>query len=470
MARQADTVGLPKRLPLVAMPDNRDESTRRDAKLVNGYVEKDEFTGDFHIYKRPGLAEDATLSESGNGLGCYNWQGDVYAIFGSSIYKNGVALTGSVNTAGGMYRWSSTLGATPNLQFGNGAATYNTDGSTFAAISGANFPTTTVKGIGYLDGTIYVMDSTAATIHGSDDLNDPVNWTDLLNVIEAQIEPDGPVALAKQLVYILALKEWSTEIFYDAQNATGSPLGPVQGAKINYGCANADSIQEMDGVLFWLSTNRSSSPQIIKVDNLKFEIVSTPAIDRLIGDADLTAVRSFAIKYEGHKFYGISFVNTNITLVYDAAQRIWAQWTDSSGNYFPVVATTFSSDNELLLQHATNGKMYMMDTEYFTDDGSVITFDLYTPNFDGGINRRKQMNSLVFVGDQRAGSVLQVRWNDEDYTHEKWSNFRKVDMNTPRPLLPFCGTFRRRAHHIRHQCNTPLRLQAIEMQLDLGVI
>ena len=50
------------------------------------------------------------------------------------------------------------------------------------------------------------------------------------------------------------------------------------------------------------------------------------------------------------------------------------------------------------------------------------------------------------------------------------TNFRKVDLSIRRPLLTNCGSFTRRAHHLRHQSNTPLRIQAVEMQLDLGTL
>ena len=55
---QADSVALPKRLPLVLQPENRDESTDKDAKLVNGYMERSSNNeSEYWIYKRPGLLQ-----------------------------------------------------------------------------------------------------------------------------------------------------------------------------------------------------------------------------------------------------------------------------------------------------------------------------------------------------------------------------------------------------------------------------
>ena len=473
---QAQTVALPKRLPLIVEPANRSEDTDKDAKLINGYVEHNTKTDEWWVYKRPGMLQTGA-TKSGVGRGVYNWQGDIYAIFGATLYKNGTSI-GTVNTAGGVYRFDSTLGATPKMQLGNGIVGYNWDGTTLVQVVGANFPGNTyatagVKGWAYLDGTTYVLDR-AAYMHGSDTvagMNAPEQWTDVLNILGAQIEPDRGVFLAKQLVYVLALKEWSTEVFYDALNPIGAlPLAPVQGAKINYGCINADLVQEIDGSLLWAATNRSSAVQVILVENLKPTVVSTKAIERLLGEADFTSVASFGIKYEGHRFYGITLKNDNLTLVYDLTDQMWAQWTDTDGNYFPIVSSTFSTTAGRILQHETNGKLYLLDSEYPTDDGDTITFDLYSPNFDGGVRRRKQMTMLEFIGDLTPGSQLQVRTNDADYDPTKWTNYRLVDMNVRRPLLINCGTFVRRATHIRHQCATRLRIQGVEMQLDIGTL
>jgi len=522
---QAQSVVIPQRLPLVVEPENRDESTWKDAKLINGYVELNDKMKQYWVYKRPGLLQYG-VTHVGAGLGVYNWQGNIYSIFADKLYKDDVEI-GTVDSAHGVYQWSSSLGDTPRLQLGNGFAAYNWDGTTLTPIlttatvtagdfitgveytiltvgttnftligaasntigvvftatgpgtgdgtasTTSNFPAEWVKGWAYLDGTTYVMGKDAY-IHGSDTavgMNRPDLWVDLLNTIGAQIEPDAGVCLAKQLVYVLALKEWSTEVFYDAQNPPGaSPLAPVQGAKINYGCVSADTVQEIDGILLWLATNRSSTAQVILVENLKPTVVSTKAIERLLGEADFSSVASFGLKYEGHRFYGLTLKNNNLTLVYDLADRMWSQWTGPTGDYFPCIANTYLAGTGRVLQHETNGKLYKMDSEYTSDDGQVITVDLYTPNYDGDVRRRKQVTMMEFIGDRAAGSVLQVRFNDADYVPDKWTNFRFVDMNVPKSTLTNCGTFLRRATHIRHACDTRLRIQAIELQLDIGTL
>lgn len=460
MALDLASVNPPVRFPLLVQPENRDSSTSKDSRLVNGYAEK-VGESEYWIYKRAGTLVSTT--NTGAGRGCYNWLGDIYEVFGTTLYKNGVSL-GTVDGTAGVYRFDSTLGATPTLVLGNGvkAYTYNTSAG-FLTITDGDFPTAFVKGWAFLDGTLYVMDLNSG-IHGSD-LNAPNAW-DALNKIVAQIEPDKGVALAKQLVYVIALKQWTTEVFYDAANATGSPLGAVQGAKVNYGCLSADSVQNVDDVLVWISTNRQSVPQVVRMEKLTAQVVSTKAIDRLLKGWDYTNIQSWQFAEEGHRFYVITSVVSNMTLVYDIDEGLWYQWFDTDGNYMPISSSTFNSSRQHLWQHISNGKTYLADRSYTNDDTALFTVDLYTPNFDAGTRNKKTVSMLEVVGDQTQGSIIQIRCSDDDY--QSWTNFRSVDMSKKHPRLTDCGTFSQRAMNLRHRCNTRMRIKATELRLLLG--
>jgi hypothetical protein len=206
------------------------------------------------------------------------------------------------------------------------------------------------------------------------------------------------------------------------------------------------------------------------MSNLKAEVISTPPIERLLSDVVFTTVYSWVLKLDGHTFYVLTSVQANITLVYDIREQLWWQWTDADGNYVPIVASSYNSSNQHLLQHVSNGKVYVVSSSYFNDDGAVITVDLYTPNWDGGVDRRKMATTLRFLADREVGSVLQIRHNDKDYAVDAWTRWRTVDLGAERPLLTNLGTFNRRAHHVRHQSNTRLRLEAMDMQLDIGTL
>lgn len=469
-APQVDTVAYPAKLPLVVKTSNRDGDFHKDARLVNCYIETEE--DQLWVRKRPGTLFASQVATSGSyGRGIFFWRGDSYTIFNGTLFRNGSSIVSGLDATNGVYRFNSILGAIPKMVFGNGVKTYS-----YTVAGGvtsdlhtldADFPTTCVKGIVYLNGATYVMNS-AAEVWGST-INDvgAGAWS-AVNFIAAQMEADAGVALAKQLVYAVAFGEWSTEVFYDAGNPTGSPLGNVQGSKISYGCASADSVQRIDDQLFWLSSNETAYTQISMMDKLNHRVISTPAIDRLLRDANLTTVYSLQLKLDGHSFYVLTIKEENLTIVYDVSEDLWSQWTDADGNYFPYVAASYDSSRRLLIQHETNGRIYYVNSSYYSDDNRVITADIYTPNFNANTMRRKTMKVMRFDGDQTKGSVLQVRKSDDDY--QTWSNFRKVPLDNRQPTLPDGGTFVRRAYHFRHQQNTPLRLQAVDVQYDIGTL
>src|SRR3972149_139592 len=112
---QAQTVDPPKRLPLVIEPENRGSSTSFDARLVNAYMEtrRQKEGSESWIYERPGLDEHSRpLAVNAAGRGSFNWRGNIYSIFEDTLYKDGSAVSGTVDTTNGVYRFDSSLGAT----------------------------------------------------------------------------------------------------------------------------------------------------------------------------------------------------------------------------------------------------------------------------------------------------------------------------------------------------------------------
>lgn len=467
---------LPKRLPLVQTAENRSSQFTKDAQLVNCYAEKDLHTGDYTVYKRIGFSAPVYTHAGTTGRGAALWSslggGGVFFIFNGVVYRNNGVIGAIVNRAAKHhFQLMDKSGAAGKLVFGDGADAYYTDGAVVTHIVDADFPTAFVPGWAYLDGTLYVMDF-KGNIQGSD-IEDPSAWN-ALNVIQARSEPGLGVALTKHLTYVVALKESSTEAFYNAGNLTGSPLSRVEGAFSNYGCYLGESVQSTDGTTIWVTSNNTTSPQIVRMDGLRISVVSTPAIDRLLDGIDLSsAILSWIFKHNGHRFYAFTSVGSNLTIVYDIDQNLWYRWTDASGNALNIV--DIFPDNTVvngrqLAQGRLDGNISIVDScfNYPTDNGAIVPVDIYTPRFDAGVDRRKVLSMMHFDGDQVTGSTLRVRYSDDDY--QNWSNFREVNMGNKRPILSNCGTFYRRAWHIQHKSATAMRLKNVDLQFSLGTL
>lgn len=456
----------PLRLPLIATASNRGEQADVDARLINGFVEKTPLDG-IWCYKRPGLRRTGSFGGAVGG-GLTYWEGASYAIFGTNLYKNGISI-GAVTAAvsAERYNFAGSLGATPLLFFQIATKAYTTDGTTVTQVTDVDYPATTVPGAVYLDGTTYVM-TPDAYILGSD-LNDPTSW-DPLNSIRVQIDPGRGVAIAKQLNYLVAFKEFSVEVFYDAANAAGSPLGRIESAKLSVGCADGNSVAEMDGALFWVAQSKSGNRSVMMMEALKGREISTPAVERLL-QAGGTAFGSTA-HVSGHRFYLINFTSGSLasqfTLAYDTDEGLWHEWKSPAGTTLGIKAIAADNAAHTIAQGIDNGLLYALESATYQDDGIPFSWDLYTPNFDAETRLGKTLNKLEVTADQQDNSKLEVRWSDDDY--KTWSQPRTLDLSLQQAWTTKLGKFVKRAHHFHQKLNVPLRIKAVDLHLDLGTL
>ena len=472
----------PVRLPLVPSLDQRSANISLDAKLVDGFLEKDQ-EGEFWVNKRPAFVPQFDDGPTNVGVagGCFYWDfvSLLYYVVGNQLRARVIGSAFGVYTVVGTLTgvgpwWFNTTKGTPSyLYISNGINGYYVSSAapaTLNAITDAVYTGTiagTVAGSAYLDGTTYVMDQ-KANIWGSKNLNDVTTW-DALNVIVAQVEPDAGVAIAKQLIYVVAFKQWTTEFFYDAGQPVGSPLLPVQNAKIPMGTNSPFSIQSIDDVLYFQGISRESGTGIYVIAGLRLNKISTPAVDKYLEVYPVSG--SWSLRVFGHTYY-VAKTNSGSSLVYDITQGAWYFWNES------IYATTVASNGPtIFMQASTTGSVffYMSASVYF-DQYSLgagftkvpITCDAVTPNFDAGVRTRKTLTKMHICADQNSGGTLQIRWTDDDY--KTWTPWSSVNLQQEPPQFTNLGTFRRRAFQFRHASPTPFRMRAADLSLLLGTL
>lgn len=469
---------IPTRWPLVETLQNREGDFFKDARLVNCYAEFNPQDKSYSVERRPGIGDVLHTVPNGNAQGVFTFDNSVIQLTGGKAYRSGIFL-GPIGTgpgSNGLYEFSATSTDTDVLMFAYPNAGYYLSGFILNQITDPNYPPVTAPGIAYLNGTFYVMDP-AGRIFGSRNLDDPSAW-DPLNVIVAAQKAGAGIFLATQLSYICAMKQNSTEIFADTGQTvggTGSTLQPFPSAIIPYGCFAAGSVQDLDGTLIWMTTNLSGSPQVGRLDNLQFQIVSTPNVDRLLKQASFSTTNSFTLKLGGHRFYVLQIspvTSIAFTLVYDLDQNLWYRWTDPVGLQWPYYNSCAlgTASPPVTLVQGVNGQTYITSEDYVlpTDRGVIVPVDIYTPNYDANIDREKYMPALYFNADIVQGSLIQVRWSDDDYN--RWNNPQTVNLGIKKPMLTDLGSFYRRAFHIRHAMPTPFRIKSVGMTMGLGTL
>jgi len=389
----------PIRLPLLAQPSNRGTTAQTDASLINTIVEKTP-VGDLAMSKRPGFRAFALPLTGTVPHGIYitpNLQGVVYWIYDTTLYSNatGTPALGTVANnplAPVNYWFDTTLGTPSYVYLSNGSNAYyvNIATNTLTPITDANYPALTVYGSCYLDGTLYVMDGNSR-IWGSKNLNDPSAW-DALNVIVAQNEADNGTAIAKQLIYVVAFKRWTTEFFYDAANPVGTPLLPLQNAKLPIGCTSASTIQRIDDELFWVGSGRETSFAVYRLVGLKHTRISTEPIERLIAAASPS--NSFAVSTAGHSYYCLQCTGPAGT--FGGPASAGAASAAGSGSGTPVVFIGLQPPKSPLSAPSPPSLQATITTLQTTFFGAITQLGLNT--YEGGGGASKGTGSFTYTG------------------------------------------------------------------------
>ena len=245
--------------------------------------------------------------------------------------------------------WAAAI--TGSLMVKGTGTAYTFDGTSATGVSDVDYPASTVRGLQYLDGTFYVMEPDGTIWNSVAAGDDPTDWpTD--GFLSAQFEPDSGVFLGKALNYVVAFGQWTTELFWDAANETGSPLSPVNNGVLLIGCADANSVAQTESTLVWLAQRKAQNSTahkgrfIAMLVNTSYEVLSTPDVDRVLEADDLAFVRSCIVELAGHSWYLLALGTTGVTLVYDMKFKQWYIWTRLAAGS-PVTISTITQTNGL---------------------------------------------------------------------------------------------------------------------------
>ena len=276
--------------------------------------------------------------------------------------------------------WAKSISGSTMLK-GTGTA-YTLTGTAATGISDADYPSVTVRGVQYLDGTFYVMETDGTIWNSLAASDDPTSWpTD--GFLSAEFEPDNGVFLAKALNYIVALGQWTIEMFWDAANPSGSPLSPVNNGVLLIGCASANSVVQTESSLIWLAQRKAQDSAshvgrfIAILVGTSYETLSNPDVERVLEADTLESVRACVMEMGGHSWYCLSLGASAITLVCDLKSKQWYVWTRLAAG----VAKTVAAISQ------TNGLVTGTATSHGFSDGDPVVISGVTPaGFNGTFN------------------------------------------------------------------------------------
>jgi len=502
----------------------------KDQRFINCYPESIENpetqVSRYFVLKRPGLKVNLTFSISASdGRGVIYWPvtGKTYSVFGNTLYSNTTAIR-TLTTSTGVCGFCEIAGSTTYLFLVDGTHAYRIDSSdtvarispatwqantayvvgdavaptvannhtykcTVAGISGGSepvwpttndttkvdntvtwitkalvsFPTPHVPQPIFFDGYVFLMKTDGSIFNSG--LQDVTSWAST-DYISADMYPDKSVALARQSNQLVAFGQSSVEFFYDAANASGSPLGKTTQAALQIGIAGSDTVAQSDGLLMFVAQSTSGGRYVAGIEGLKIQPVSNEAIDRVLYDeqSNIDSAWGRIVRIGGHLFYMLSLTSSSRTFVYDIQEKVWHEWQSGSSIF---TGKFFTNSNGKVLVQPSNGlKIYEFDSQTYQDDSVAINLTIQTSKFDGDSNNRKFLHKLTLVGDRYTSSnPVTISWSDNDY--QTYPVSRTTDLQY-RSFVTRLGSFRRRAFKITHNANQPFRIELVELDIDEG--
>jgi len=464
-----------KRIGFVGADEQRGASNAKDQLFMNFLAEKIEHPDrqgvKYWVRTRPGLSTVYTLG-TGVGRGIYYWNygtGYVFSIVGNTVYSN-TAVLGTLNTSTGACGFTEFLDSTGTRKLilldGTDCWVFTSGTAMGTRVTDVNFPTPHIPQPVFIDGYLFVAKANRQDIYNSN-LNDPTTWNSS-QYISAEIYPDLVMGLTKNNNYLIAIGQYSAEWFYDAGNATGSPMARYPSAVQQFGVEATNTVVQTDKEIICVGQTQDGSRTVWSVDGFKEKDISIPSVRYALDaeGANITTASAMALRVCGQKLYAI-FLASGRILVYSFDTQLWHEW--SFTNVPTDVTNSPVGAPYMLVSNGTTMVVAKFDETIYTDFGIAPTGVLQTSCMDFSTSRRKRMDEMIVVGDAPNGTnnvPATIQWSDDDYN--TWSTGVTMNINPYRSRITRLGMFRRRALKLTYNQPYPLRMEGMEFQINKG--
>lgn len=384
-----EETGQDKRFPFII------DGLRGDVP-INFYPASDSERGVI-LYPSPGLSAHCSLTDCTEVRELHTFGSYVYAVArrgASSVLwridgSGGFSEIGTMATSTTGPAWMVDNGSQLLVCDGVSGYVYTASTGLFVQITDADFP-----GAGvcvYQDGYgIFFEPSSNRWFHS--ELHDFLSY-DALDFYTKQSTPDNirsMLSFARE-VYIFGTAN-GTEVWYNYGGDNSSADNPTfarnTGGLIQHGCGAAKSPSTFDGERVTWLTDKGQLMQAVRYES---QVVSNQMFDRAVkGFSTFSDAVAFSYRDQGHVFYQITFPTADETWVLDGNTKIFhkRQSYTTGGSYGRHRANCHTLMSGVhYVGDFENGKVYKMDTDYLDDAGNEIKRQLYSREWEGGLNR-----------------------------------------------------------------------------------
>jgi hypothetical protein len=231
----------------------------------------------------------------------------------------------------------------------------------------------------FLDGYFFVVPFPRTKTVYYSAINEGNLWNPLDFFVKANY-PDNVAALFSdhQELYTFGDLE-STQVWRDVGNAD-NPFAPDPGAVMHYGVQAPFSVVRLGNGVAWVGQDvRRGARRAYHATGYNPVVISTPAVEAMWAQYDdVSDAVAFTESDQGHECWVINFPAANATWVYDIQTGWWhqrgywsqtIQWWDRIRVWVHCVVSLGGTREQHYGGDWENGKIYIMSTQYKTDDG-----------------------------------------------------------------------------------------------------
>lgn len=238
--------------------------------------------------------------------------------------------------------------------------------SGFAQITDADFPGADT--CTFLNGYFVVTQPNTGRFYISS-LYDGLSW-DALDFATAESSPDNLVRVIAENGQLVLFGESTTEFWGDS-GAQDFPFARIGASAIEWGLAARWSLTKYMDSLAFLRKNRLGQTQICTLNGYSAIAVSTPELDYEISTySDVGNATAFSYMKAGHAFYQINFPSADKSWLGDNQSQSWSEVSSNGGRHRAEIQVNYL--NRAYVSDYENGKIYVLDSNTYTDDGEMI--------------------------------------------------------------------------------------------------
>lgn len=374
-------------------------------RLVNCFAEASppEGKSPMTLMRSPGTVSATTLGVGG-GRGIYAWNGVLYAISGTSLYRvNALNVATLVGTITGTGRCTFSVNPT-QLVVNSEPNAWVYDGATLTAVTDVDYTTRGGASACAIDGYILYREPNSGRFFCSD-LNNASSYN-ALNFATAEGFPDNLVGLIVDHRQAMLLGAESIELWYDA-GGSGFPFARDTNGFMELGCAAGASVTKADNSVYWLASDLT----VRRLEGLTPTRISHHGVEQAIRSysnfGGVSDAYGFSYTQEGHVFFVLTFPTGDAagahTWVFDATTQEWHERESFGFTRWRACGAAFCYGRNYVQDFST-GRVGYLDPNTYTEYGGMHRSEwTYGNVYDDG--SRKFHSSLEVMIETGVGTT-----------------------------------------------------------------